>query len=102
MAYDINWFRNNVHAEIAPGLGGCSFCCFRNLGRAQYCDKLVCFDECTDNYVYWESKYGYDMLRGAPPVEMVEWFDRTPYEDIAHISGNMACIKVRRAILKNR
>ena len=94
MAYDVNWFENNMYAELAPGLAGCSFCCLRNLDKDLFCSKLTCYDERTNNFVYWQSKYGRDMLRGVPPVEMVEWFNKTP--NVEHVSANMIRIDRQR------
>ena len=94
MAYKKDWFENNMYAELAPGMGGCSFCCFRNLDKGLFCSKLTCYDERTDNFVYWTSKYAGDMLRGVPPVEMVEWFNKT--SDTEHVSANMIRIGRQR------
>lgn len=97
MAYDIKWFEKNMHAELAPVLGACSFCCFRNLDKDLFCSKLTCYDERTDNYVYWEANFpelNRELLMGLVPNDMCEWFNKTP--NIEHVSASMICIGRQR------
>lgn len=92
MAYDINWFANNMQAFGSPGCYGCSFCCFRNLKAETFCNKLKCFDCRTGDFVFWGTKISgrnREILMGRPPREMIEWFVQTPLEQSEQISSDI-------------
>ena len=101
MAYDVNWFENNMRAILAQGLGCCSACCLRNLNHVVFCETLKCWDDKTGDAVYWEMKipgHGREILMGRPSPEMVEWFKKTPIEQSHKISSNI----IKKAIENNK
>ena len=92
MAYDINWFEDNMKPVFANGLGDCSACCLRNLDKELFCKKLTCVDAGWSFFVFWTTKKPglyRELLMGLPPNDMVEWFNRTPLVRVQRITSNM-------------
>ena len=92
MAYDINWFKDNMKPVFANGLGNCSACCLRNLDEELFCKKLTCVDESSCSFVFWIPKntgIHRELLMGLPSKDMVKWFRKTPVERTREISGNI-------------
>lgn len=90
MAYDINWFENNMVAIPGGLFGNCSACCLRNMGK--FCEKIQCFDKANSLSVYWWTKtpgHGREILMGVPSKDMIEWFRKTTVEQAQEITGNM-------------
>ena len=81
--YDIKWFEDNFVAVPSGVFCNCSACCFRNLSKEMFCDKLQCRDENSGVCVFWNTKVqgrGGEFLMGIPPKEATEWFDKTSFD----------------------
>ena len=92
MAYDINWFEDNMKPVFANGLGDCSSCCLRNLDKDLFCKKLICVDESVERFVFWTTKNPgrhRELLMGVPSKDMTEWFRKTTVERAQEITGDM-------------
>ena len=92
MAYDINWFEDNMKPVFATGLGNCSACCLRNLDKSLFCEKLTCDDEDSYSFVFWSTKnpaYHRELLMGLPSKDMTEWFNKTPVDCALKISSDI-------------
>lgn len=92
MAYDMNWFEDNMKPVLANGLGNCSACCLRNLDKELFCKKLTCVDGHCCHFVFWTTKnpgQHRGLLMGLPSKDMTEWFRKTPVERAREISGNV-------------
>jgi len=92
MAYDINWFENNMQPVLVDGLGNCSACCLRNLDKDLFCKKLICVDERCCNFVFWDTKnpgQHRELLMGLPSKDMTEWFRKTSVRRVQEITGDM-------------
>ena len=92
MAYDINWFEDNMKPVFANGLGDCSSCCLRNLDKELFCKKLTCVDETCCHFVFWDTKipgFHGELLMGLPSKDMTEWFRKTTVERAQEITGNI-------------
>ena len=92
MAYDINWFKNNMKPVFANGLGNCSACCLRNLDKELFCKKLTCVDKDSCSFVFWDTTNPgehRELLMGLPSTDMVGWFRKTSVEHAQEISGNV-------------
>ena len=99
MAYDANWFKENMQAVPCSSVGACSFCCLRNLDRMKFCYKLHCCDGVTGDTVYWTTKNpenAREALMGHPPLDMVDWFNHVPIEYAREVS-----VSVLRHALNN-
>lgn len=80
--YDIDWFENNFVAIPTNMFGNCSACCFRNLDKEIFCNKLQCVDENSGVCVYWDTKVhglNRELLMGHPSREMLMWFAGVPF-----------------------
>jgi len=92
MAYDINWFEDNMKPVLVNGLGDCSACCLRNLDKALFCEKLTCFDEASCSFVFWDTKNPgryRELLMGLPSKDMTDWFCKTPMGRARKITANI-------------
>lgn len=90
MAYNINWFEDNMVPVFCGPFGNCSGCCLRNLRN--FCEKIQCFDGVSGVPVYWWTKepgHGRELLMGLPPKDMTEWFSMTPVDRAQEITANM-------------
>ena len=79
MSYNMNWFKDNFVAIPCGFFGNCSACCFRNLSKELFCDKLQCVDGQSAVCVCWDTKVQgkkRELLLGQPSKEVLEWFSK--------------------------